>query len=91
MTKQEYINKYNESFDFTGLHCAMIFHYDPILEVVECRNVYSTSRMEVSYWLEKATKFYKNNKVPFVGYLDGCFEESYGEINNYLEKEDKED
>jgi len=88
MTKNEYIAKYNKSFDYAGLHCAMIFHYDPILEVVEMRSIYSESRLEVVMWLEEKMKFYQNNKLDFTAYVDGIFERAYGDINQYIKEEE---
>lgn len=88
MTKNEYIAKYNKSFDYAGLHCAMIFHYDPILEVVECRSMYSDSRLELVQWFETAVNFYTKNKIDFTAYIDGIFERSYGDINQYIKEEE---
>lgn len=88
MTKQEYIDKYNKSFDYPGLHCAMIFHYDPILDVVEVRSMYSESRLELVQWFETAVNFYTKNKIDFTAYIDGIFERAYGDINQYFEEEE---
>lgn len=88
MTKNEYIAKYNKSFDYPGLHCAMIFHYDPILEVVECRSIYSEARTEVVIWMEQHMKYYRNNKIDAIAYLDGVFEEAIGDISHYIEEEE---
>ena len=88
MTKQEYIDKYNKSFDYAGLHCAMIFHYDPILEVVECRSVYSESRLEVVMWAEQQMKTYRTNKIHATAYIDGIYEEAIGDINHYIKEEE---
>lgn len=86
MTKKEYIAKYNKSFDYAGLHCAMIFHYDPILEIVECRSIYSESRLEVVLWLEEKLKYYRNNNIDFTAYIDGIFESAYGDVNLYIKE-----
>lgn len=89
MTKNEYIAKYNKSFDYAGLHCAMIFHYDPILEVVECRSMYSESRLELVQWFETAVNFYTKNNIDFTAYIDGIFERAYGDINQYIKEEEE--
>ena len=88
MTKQQYIDKYNESFEVAGLHCAMIFHYDPILEVVECRSIYSKSRLEMVQWLETGVNFYTKNKIDFICYIDGVYERGYGDLNKYIKEEE---
>lgn len=85
MKKSEYLIKYNKSFDYPGLHCAMIFHFDPILEVVECRSMYSENRIEVVMWLEQAMTIYRNSEIPHTAYIDGIFERAWGDINQYIE------
>lgn len=88
MTKNEYLSKYDKSFAYPGLHCAMIFHYDPILEIVEMRSIYAGSRLEAIMWVEEKTAFYRNNKVAFIAYVDGIFESAYGDINQYIKEEE---
>ena len=88
MTKNEYIAKYNKSFDYAGLHCAMIFHYDPILEVVECRSIYSEARIEVVLWIEQEMKNYRSNKIHATAYIDGIYEEGIGDITHYIKEEE---
>ena len=90
MNKTEYLAKYEKSFAYPGLHCAMIFHYDPILEVVEMRSIYSESRLEVVMWMEQQMKNYRSNKIHATAYIDGIYEEAIGDINHYI-KEDLED
>lgn len=89
MTKNEYLVKYDKSFAYPGLHCAMIFHHDPILELVEMRSIYSESRLEVVMWMEEKMKFYQNNKLDFTAYIDGIFERAYGDINQYIKEEEE--
>jgi hypothetical protein len=88
MTKSEYLTKYDKSFSYPGLHCALIFHYDSVLEVIESRAIYSEARTEVVLWLEDKMKFYRNNKVDFTAYIDGIFEGAYGDVNQYIEGEE---
>lgn len=91
MTKSEQYVKYEKSFAYPGLHCAMIFHYDPIFEVVECRSIYSEARTEVVMWMEQQMKYYRNNKIDATAYIDGVFEEAIGEVYKYLEDDDSYD
>ena len=88
MNKNEYLAKYEKSFAYPGLHCAMIFHYDPILDVVEVRSIYSESRLEIVQWFETSVNFYRKNKIEFIAYIDGIFEQSYGDINQYIKEEE---
>ena len=88
MTKSEQYVKYEKSFAYPDLHCAMIFHYDPILEVVECRSIYSEARTEVVMWMEQQMKYYRNNKIDATAYLNGSFEEAIGDISHYIEEEE---
>lgn len=90
MTKNEYIAKFNKSFDYPGLHCGMIFHRDPMFDTVECRSIYSESRMEAYNWFEAACNFYRKNHIDFIGYFDGIFEEVYGDVNQYIKEEEEE-
>lgn len=87
MKKSEYLSKYDKSFAYPGLHCAMIFHHDPMLESVECRSIYSEDRTEVVIWLEEKMRFYQNNGVSFTAYIDGIFERACGDINQYIEED----
>ena len=87
MTKNEYLAKYDKSFAYPGLHCAMVFHYDPILDVVEVRSIYSESRLEIVQWLETSVNFYRKNKIDFIAYIDGIYECGYGDLNKYIEME----
>jgi hypothetical protein len=68
----------------------MIFHYDPILESVECRSIYSEARTEVVMWLETQTKFYRKSNIEFTAYIDGIFEEAVGEVYKYIEEDEDE-
>lgn len=88
MNKSEYLAKYEKSFAHPGLHCAMIFHYDPILEAVECRSIYSESRLEVVMWMEQHMKTYRTNKIHATAYVDGIYEEAIGDINHYIKEEE---
>ena len=89
MTKNEYLAKYDKSFAYPGLHCAMIFHYDPILEVVEMRSIYSESRIEVVLWMEQEMKNYRSNKIHATAYVDGIYEEAIGDITHYIKEEEE--
>ena len=88
MTKNEYLAKYEKSFAYPGLHCAMVFHHDPILDVVEVRSIYSESRQEAYSWFETAINFYRKNQIDFIGYFDGIFEAARGDLNQYIKEEE---
>lgn len=89
MNKNEYIAKYNKSFNYPGLHCAMIFHHDPILDVVEVRSIYSEHRIEVLEWFDRECNFYRKSKIDFIGYVDGIFEAAHGDLNQYIKEEEE--
>ena len=88
MTKTEYYQKFEKSFAYPGLHCALIFHHDPILDVLESRAIYSESRQEAWSWFDTTCEFYRKHKINFIGSFDGIFEGCYGDVNQYLEEEE---
>jgi hypothetical protein len=36
-----------------------------------------------------SVNFYRKNKIDFTAYIDGIFEQSYGDINQYFEEEEE--
>ena len=86
MTKVEYNEVFNKVLSKVDLHSALVFQWDPILKVIEHREIYSPSRLECVMWMEEVNKSYKKLDIEFFGYIDGCYE--YGNGNLFTKLED---
>ena len=85
MTKSEYFDTLKKATSYNELHSAIIFHLDPVMENVDSRVIYSKDRFEVRSWLDSKIDFYRKNNIQFQAFLDGQFEDLYGDISRYLE------
>lgn len=83
-TKMNNILKYGANFP--NLHRAVIFHYDPLTEVVDVRSMYSEDRGEVYMWLEEKMKLYTQLGIDCRGYVDQQLFFECGDVTKYFKE-----
>lgn len=71
---------YNGSLAGKGVFSVLVFFKSPVTNDVECRQGFFVEGSEASLWAESVTKFYQNKDIPYILYLNGQLENSYGTL-----------
>lgn len=71
---------YNGSLAGKGVFPVLLFFKSPVTNDVECRQGFFVEGPEASLWAEGLTKFYQNKDIPYILYLNGQLENSYGTL-----------
>lgn len=71
---------YNGSLAGKGVFPVLLFFKSPVTNDVECRQGFFVEGSEASLWAEGLTKFYQNKDIPYILYLNGQLEYSYGTL-----------
>ena len=71
---------YDGSLAGRGVFPVLVFFKSPVTNDVECRQGFFVEGSEASLWAEGLTKFYKDKEIPYILYLNGQLEDSYGTL-----------
>lgn len=76
MSRKEIISMMDSVFS-RGLFAAMIVFRSPITGKLDERHVYADSNFEVVEWADKNSKFYLENDIPFISYVNNSIRETF--------------
>ncbi len=71
---------YTGSLAGKGVFPVLLLFKSPVTNGVECRQGFFIEGSEASLWAEGLTKFYKDKEIPYILYLNGQLEDSYGTL-----------
>lgn len=69
---------YNEPLMGRGVIPVAVFFRSPVTNDVECRQAFFLEALEADMWASDITKFYKDKEIPYILYMNGQLEDSYG-------------
>ena len=75
------VNTYKKKTKKLYLTQELLDYYkSPVTNDVECRQGFFVESSEASLWAEGVTKFYKDKEIPYLLYLNGQLQDSYGTL-----------